>query len=174
MTLTNMKQLFFAAICLGCFSLNIFAQTSETFDISTFQSPKGWTKQAGVDGIQFSIEDKGSFALVTLFKSVPGIGEPKKNFDAAWSTIVKEAVTVTAAPQMFPADSKGEWIITGGFAPFEKDGEKGVPALYTATGYGNEAGYPPVGSHQGIGRMEYFNLAGHPAVAAKSGRSHSR
>jgi hypothetical protein len=71
-----------------------------------------------------------------LYRSVPGIGTPKENFDAAWETIVKEAVTVSSAPQMFPSDTKGEWLVAGGFAPFEKDGAKGVAVLYTASGYG--------------------------------------
>ena len=130
-----MKQILLAAICLS-FALNSFGQASETFDITTFQAPRGWTRQAGVDSIQFSIEDKDSFCLITLFKSVPGFSNPKENFDAAWATIVKEAVTVTAAPQMMPADGKGEWQITGGFSPFENGGNKGVAMLFTASGYG--------------------------------------
>jgi hypothetical protein len=80
--------------------------------------------------------DKGSYCLIMLFKSIPGLASPKENFDAAWSTIVKEAVTVSSAPQMFPADKRGEWLLAGGFAPFEKNGEKGVAVLYTATGFG--------------------------------------
>lgn len=131
-----MKQSLFAAVWLACLSLNIFAQANETFDIATFQAPKGWTKQSGQDGIQFSIAENDSFCLITLFRSVPGLSSPKENFDAAWSTIVKEAVTVTAAPQMFPSDPRGQWQISGGFAPFEKDGSKGVAVLYTASGFG--------------------------------------
>ena len=118
------------------FSANLFAQTPETFDIVSFRGPKGWDKQVGQDAIQFSIADKDAYCLVTLFKSVPGIGSAKENFDAAWATIVKEAVTVSSAPQMFPSDPKGEWQVAGGFAPFEKDGAKGVAVLYTASGYG--------------------------------------
>jgi hypothetical protein len=131
-----MKQLLLAVICVLSSTLSFFGQTSETFDIATFQSPKGWNKQAGQDAVQFSIEDNGSFCLITLFKSVPGLASPRENFDAAWATIVKEAVTVSTAPQMFPADLKGEWQLAGGYAPFDKNGEKGVAVLYTATGYG--------------------------------------
>lgn len=131
-----MKKLLSWSICVLTLSISSLAQTSESFDIATFQPPKGWNKQAGENSIQFSIEDKGNFCLVTLFRSIPGLGSPNENFDAAWKTIVQEAVTVSAAPQMFPADTKGEWLIAGGFAPFEKNGEKGVAVLYTATGYG--------------------------------------
>jgi hypothetical protein len=118
------------------FAANLFAQTPETFDIASFQAPTGWNKQVGQDAIQFSIADKDAYCLVTLFRSLPGLGSPKENFAAAWDTIVKEAVTVSAAPQMFPADTKGEWLLAGGFAPFEKEGAKGVAVLYTASGYG--------------------------------------
>ena len=118
------------------FPANLFAQATETFDIASFQPPQGWNKQVGQDGIQFSTTDKDAYCLVTLFRSVPSLGSPKENFEAAWATIVKEAVTVSAAPQMFPSDPKGEWLGAGGFAPFAKDGAKGVAVLYTASGYG--------------------------------------
>ena len=131
-----MKRLIFAAICLSFLSLNLFAQSSETFDIATFQPPKGWSKQVGQDSIEFSTEVNGGYCLIALYKSIPGLTSPRENFDAAWATIVKDAVNATAAPQMFPSDDKGEWKLAGGFAPFEKDGTKGVAVLYTATGYG--------------------------------------
>lgn len=102
----------------------------------TFQPPKGWTKNVSEDAIQFAIEDKANYCLIMLFKSLPGFASPKENFDAAWSTIVKEAVLVSGTPQMIPSDAKGEWLITAGFSSFEKDGEKGVAMLITATGYG--------------------------------------
>jgi hypothetical protein len=131
-----MKKLLLLCICLLALSISGFGQTPDSFDIATFQSPKGWSKQAGPDAVQFAIEDKGNYCLIMLFKSVPSLSSPQENFDAAWSTIVKEAVTVSSTPQMFPADTKGEWQLAGGFAPFEKNGEKGVAVLYTATGFG--------------------------------------
>lgn len=131
-----MKQLIFAAICLLSLSPAAFGQTSDTFDIATFQAPKGWNRQVGENSIQFSIEDKSDYCIVTLFRSIPGLGSPQENFDAAWGTIVKEAVNVSAAPQMVPADKKGEWQAAGGFAPFEKDGVKGLAVLIAASGYG--------------------------------------
>jgi hypothetical protein len=130
-----MKKVLLATICLLSLTLSSFGQMSETFDISTFKAPKGWNKQAGENSIRFSIAEKDDYCLVTLFRSLPGIGTPKQNFDAAWDTIVKETVTVSTAPQMSPSDNKGEWQVVGGFAPFEKDGTKGVALLYTASGY---------------------------------------
>ena len=133
-----MKQIFLSVISLWFVALNSFAQTSETYDVSTFRVPKGWSKQAGPNSVLFSTEDKaaGTYCLVTVYRSIPGLGESKENFSAAWQTIVAEAVTVSAEPQMFPSENKGDWKVEGGYGPFEKDGEKGVVILYTASGYG--------------------------------------
>jgi hypothetical protein len=135
---SHMNQSFSILMAVFLLTVGNFAQSSETFDLATFHPPKGWTRQAAADAVQFSIEDKttGAFCLVSLFRSVPGLPTPKENFDAAWTMIVKEAVPVSAAPEMSPNENKGEWVVTGGFAPFEKDGMKGLALLYTASGHG--------------------------------------
>ena len=118
------------------FTVGGLAQTNESFDLAAFQAPKGWDRQAGADTIRLSIANGDDYCLVTLFRSMPGIGTPRQNFDAAWTAIVKETVTVTSAPQMAPDESRGDWQLVGGFAPFEKNGDKGIALLYTASGHG--------------------------------------
>jgi hypothetical protein len=132
-----MKQILFLIVCFLSLSATSFAQATETFDLATFRSPAGWAKQASEASFQISTEDKakGTYCLVTLLKSVPGTADAKKNFDAAWETVVKSVVNPTAAPQMFPSDNKEAWKAEGGFAPFEKDGEKGMAVLFTLSGY---------------------------------------
>ena len=63
-------------ILLLCFHIsvaNVFAQ-KRTFDLTTFTPPKGWKKQSGESALQLSKEDgaKGTYCLITLYKSVPG------------------------------------------------------------------------------------------------------
>ncbi|CAN5456163.1 hypothetical protein BH10ACI3_BH10ACI3_21850 [soil metagenome] len=133
-----MKQFLFLGICFLSFSICSLAQSSETFDIATFRSPKGWQKQASQNSLQLSTEDKatGSYCLINLYKSIPGLDSSKENFDVAWQTIVKEAINVSAAPQMAsPADEDG-WEAVSGFAPFENDGTKGIAMLVTISGFG--------------------------------------
>jgi len=136
-----MKQILLLTFCLLSFSASALAQaaeTSETFDIATYQPPRDWKKEPSQDSVQFSIEDKasGAYCLITLVKSLPGPGNSKENFDASWKTLVKESVTVSVALQMFPSNNSEDWALEGGFAPFEKGGEKGVALLYTISGYG--------------------------------------
>lgn len=132
------KQLLIAGVSLLLLCVGSFAQTSESFDIATFQSPKGWTKEAGQNALQIATADKtdGAYCLMFLYKSIPALADPDENFKAAWDTIVKEAVKVNDTAQMIPASNKEEWKALGGFSPFEKDGEKGVAVLVNISGYG--------------------------------------
>jgi hypothetical protein len=114
------------------------AQTKETFDIVTFRPPAGFEKKTGENSIQFSSVDeaKNIYCVITLFKSMPGPGDSKENFDLAWRTVVKEIVGTTAAPVMQPSNNPDDWKAEMGSAPFEKDGMKGVAVLVTLSGYG--------------------------------------
>ena len=106
-----MKRVLSWIIGLFLFSVSLTAQVTETFDISTFQTPKGWSKQAGQNSYQISTEDKtnGAYCLVTLFKSMPGVNSSKQNFDAAWQTVVRSAVNVSTAPQMAAPENDDGW-----------------------------------------------------------------
>jgi hypothetical protein len=131
-----MKRSILVAICLSTLGLSLFAQAPETFDIASFQTPKGWNKQPEQYAVRISTSAGDDFCLITLFKSLSSLGPAKTNFTAAWETIVKDAVTPTAAPQMSPIENRDGWGILSGYAPFDKDGSKGVAILVNATGFG--------------------------------------
>ena len=107
----------------------------QSFDLTTFTPPKGWKKQAAESAVQFSKEDAttGAYCLITLYKAVPGTANSKENFDLAWTSIVKEMVTVSSAPEMQAVTTENGWETQTGFAPFESDGNKGVALLVTAS-----------------------------------------
>lgn len=130
-----MKKLIHLCILCG-FVGNSFAQT-ETFDLATYTAPKGWKKQPAESAVQFSKKDatKGTYCLITLYKAVRGTASSKENFDWAWSSLVKEMVTVSAAPDMQPAATENGWEVQSGYAPFENEGEKGIALLVTSSGY---------------------------------------
>ena len=135
-SLTPMKKFVFAIVCFVVLSLSSFAQAPDSFDITTFRAPAGWKKQATPNSILISTSAGDDFCLITLFKSLPAIGGSNENFQASWDTIVKETVQVSSAPSMQPSENKGGWDISAGFAPFEKDGTKGIAVLVNATGFG--------------------------------------
>lgn len=134
------KSYFFLIIGVSLMSLIrptfMFAQ-QETFDIATFTPPKGWNRQVSQDAIQFTKEDaaKGAYCAITLFRSLPGIGDSRNNFDAAWTAVVKEMVPASAAPTIQPAAADNGWEVQSGYAAFESDGAKGIVILVTSSGF---------------------------------------
>ncbi len=125
---------FFLFIALTFIGTITFAQV-QTFDLTTYTPPKGWVKKATASAVQLTKTDdaKGTYCLITLYKSVPGTNNSKDNFDMAWNTLVKEMVTVSTAPEMQPASSENGWEAQSGYAPFESDGNKGIALLVTST-----------------------------------------
>lgn len=113
-----------------------FAQ-KETFDITTYTAPAKWKKEITASIIQFTKEDavKGTYCIITLYKSVPGTANSKDNFDMAWISLVKEMVNASSVPTMQPSAIENGWEAQTGYAPFESDGNKGVALLITSTGF---------------------------------------
>ncbi len=109
----------------------------QTFDITTYTAPKGWKKQSTESAVQLSKEDaaKGTYCMITLMKAIPGTSDAKENFNAAWEAVVKEMVTVSAAPEMQPSSKEDGWEAQSGYAPFESEGSKGIALLVTSTGF---------------------------------------
>lgn len=123
-------------LCFVCvWTGNIFAQ-SQTFDLTTFTPPKGWKKQPGENAIQLSKADtaKGIYCLILLYKAVPGTAASRENFDLAWTSLVKEMVTVSSEPEMQNPEQENGWETQSGYAPFESEEGKGIVILATATG----------------------------------------
>jgi len=125
----------FAILLIFCFT-NLFAQ-QQKFDLVTYTPPNGWKKQATEQTVQWQHEDaaKGTFCIIMIFKSIPSTGGGKENFDAAWETVVKEAVTIKTAPEMQPVATEDGWEVQSGYAPFESEGQNGIAILATSTGY---------------------------------------
>lgn len=136
-----MKQVLFFLICILIFPGAPAAQTRDSFDIASFQSPAGWTKQAKDNGVIFSSSDKqkGTFAMLVLYRSDRSSGDPKSDFDADWSQFVADTFGVKNKPQMEPQKPADGWVITTGGSTFESD-DLGTAAviLSTYSGYGRK------------------------------------
>ncbi len=115
---------------------NLFSQ-KETFDLVTYTAPATWKKEKTANAVQFTKEDAatGAYCAITLFKSLPATANAKENFDLAWTSVVKEMVTVSTAPEMQQPETENGWETQSGYAPFESDGSKGVVVLVTSSGY---------------------------------------
>ncbi len=123
-------------VLLFTVTASVFAQ-QEILDLTTYTAPKGWKKQLQENVVQFTKENKatGAYCVMTLYKSVTGSDDAKKNFDATWQTVIKDLVKVSDPPQMLEPAKDNEWDMQSGSAAFEADGSKGVVILATVSGY---------------------------------------
>jgi hypothetical protein len=132
-----MKAILLTASLILVLCGSLLGQGPDTFDISTFKTPAGWKKHVSSDQLRISTaSSKGpEFCVITMTRSMPSLGNSRKNFDAAWQTLVK-AVGVTTAPDIDkPIDTGGGWEVLSGNSTFTKDGTNGVALLVTITGH---------------------------------------
>jgi hypothetical protein len=105
-----MKRFLLGIICLLS-SINSLAQTSETFDIATFQSPNGWKKQIkeGVVIFSTSNQQKGAYAMITLYGSGGSSGNAKSDFESEWQQFIVGQLGVQGKPQIEPVRNTDGW-----------------------------------------------------------------
>ena len=129
-----MNKIFYFILSLVLFSTKVFAQ-KETFDLASYAAPKGWKKEKTENSVQFAKEDSttGTYCAISLFKALPASNDADENFNLAWTSVVKEMVTVSTAPEMQKPETENGWEILSGYAPFDNDGNKGVVILVTAS-----------------------------------------
>ena len=136
-----MKKLLFLLICTSIFATTSLAQTRDSFDIASFQSPDGWAKQSKDEAVIFSSSDKqkGTFAIIVVYRSERSSGDPKRDFDADWNHYVTETVGAKNDPEMEPQKRADGWVITIGASKFESE-DLGTAAviLSTYSGYGKK------------------------------------
>ena len=132
------QQLLFLIICFLSFCVSSLAQTSETFDIATFQAPDGWKKQSkdGVVLFSTSNQQKGTYALLTLYASGASSGNAKSDFESDWQQFIAGQLQITGKPALEPATTEEGWATITGGTNFENDLGKSAVILKTYSGYG--------------------------------------
>lgn len=133
---TQMKtpNLYLILIFTAVLTSNVLAQTAK-FDIVTYAGPAGWAVEKDANSLRFSKESGSNYCVISLTKSVDGLGDSAQNFEVLWRGMASEGLNA-AAPQRGKTGDKNGWQAEAGIAAFEKDGLKGAAFLTTFTGNG--------------------------------------
>lgn len=110
-----------------------FAQ-KETFDLVSYTPVKGWKKEQTDKSISFSNieQQKNTFCVISIYKSLEGGADSKNNFDNSWQKIVQEPLGA-GNPKMEAPGNENGWNLQTGSAKFSKDGLEGIAILVTAS-----------------------------------------
>jgi hypothetical protein len=133
-----MKRTSILILCLTAFAGSAFAQISETFDIATFQPPAGWKKQDKDGAVIYntSNEQKGTYAMIVLYRSDESSGSPKDDFNKDWQLFIIRQLAITASPQMEPARNVDGWTALAGGTAFNNEQGTSAVILNTFSGFG--------------------------------------
>lgn len=127
------KLLVFHSIIL--MAINSFAQ-KQSFDVVSYNFPKGWKQQQNEGGVQLSVTDNktGAYAIALITKATESKAEAAENFNTDWNKLVKTTVQVNGAPVMQEPLMTNGWNIISGTAGYTDGTQKGSVTLLTATG----------------------------------------
>ena len=144
------------------FAISSFAQSMETFDIATFQSPHGWQKQSkdGVLIFNTSNKQKNTYAMIMVYASGESSGNAKSDFESDWQQFIAGQLGVKNKPQLEPAKNVEGWeSITGG-AAFENEMGTSAVILNTFSGYGKTFSMAAIfNSQDHLPAIEAFSLS---------------
>jgi hypothetical protein len=154
-----MKKLLLSIFFLLPLSTDSLAQRLETFDVATFQQPAGWKKQNKDGAVIFvtSNQQKGTFAVITIYASGASSGNAKSDFDSDWREFIAGQLGVKGKPQIEPAKRAEGWeLITGG-AAFENEMGTSAVILNTFSDLGKKFSLAAVfNSHDNLPAIEAF------------------
>lgn len=126
-----------ALIALTLSSTLLSAQ-SETFDITTYAPPPGWTKQTADFAVSFSTVDQaaGTWCQLGIYKSVASSGSATTDFSNEWKALVPPAKYEGASePNPAPGSENG-WTINSGGSNFRWQNKDAQIMLINASGFG--------------------------------------
>lgn len=118
------------------YAIDICAQT-ETFDLTTFTPPKGWTKEVKENFISFTKTDdaKKTWCQIGIYRSIISKGNIEADFESEWQLLIAGPYKVTEAAQVHEEQEAEGWKIKTGTGNFIFNKITSSAMLTTMMGY---------------------------------------
>jgi len=110
----------------------------ETFDIVTYQPPKGWEKKTEAYAVSFTTVDAatGTWCQLGVYKSVASSGDAAKDFASEWKALVKSSTYAGSVEPVPEMRTEGGWTINAGGSSFKWEGKDAQLIVLVVSGYG--------------------------------------
>lgn len=109
---------------------------SERHDLVTFSAPVGWRKDTGNAYVQFSRIDGTDWAQIGVYRSVPGTGDVRVDFDKEWNELVVGPFGATRSPEKTEPQRAEGWVVMSGAARWQRQGAEVTTLLTVYAGHG--------------------------------------
>lgn len=113
-----------------------FAQT-ETFDLTTYSIPRGWTKETAENIVSLTTIDKakGSWCRIGIVKSAVSKGSIETDFESEWAELIVKPYSVTDPPEASEVQEADGWKIKAAAGQFVFEKNPAIVMLTTFTGF---------------------------------------
>lgn len=97
---------------------------SETFDIISYEPPKGWKKQTDQGVVNYTHVDAttGGFCVIAIHASTESVGDPKADFARDWEAMVVKPFQPKTKPWTKDRARADGWQVVTGTSPLKVDG----------------------------------------------------
>lgn len=122
------------SICIQ--TVSVLAQT-ETLDITTYSSPKGWNKEVKENYVSYTFINKKdkSWCRIGVYKSTASKGSIEDDFQSEWQQLVATPYNITEIPQPNEAEQGGGWEVKSGGGKFIFNNANAIALLTTYSGF---------------------------------------
>jgi hypothetical protein len=125
-------------LLLLCIVVKLSFAQKETFDITTYTSPKGWNKEEKKNVVSYKIinQQKKTWCQIGIYKSTTTKGSIDQDFASDWQELIVTNYKITAAPQMTNISETDGWKIKSGGSAYSFNNSNAMVMLTTISGYG--------------------------------------
>jgi hypothetical protein len=115
---------------------NAFAQT-ETYDLTSFIPPKGWTKETTETVLNYTHVDKttNTWCRINVVKSTASKGSIEADFESEWNNLVVAQYKVTDPPEANEVVESDGWKIKSAAGKFIFNNANALVLIATASGF---------------------------------------
>jgi hypothetical protein len=117
----------------------VIAQT-ETFDIATYNPPKGWKRSTGQGYVIFQdgkqTGSTGSFCILIVYASRQSSGDADKDFKMEWTDLVEKPNSITVTPETQKEQTPEGWTVVNGATKLKEGLHEYTCMLVSVTGFG--------------------------------------
>ena len=129
----RMRHLVALFFCLLC---TVASAQPQTYDITSFSAPSGWTMEEKATLRAFSRVDGADWAQIGVYRHAPSKGSPQADFASEWQALVAGPHKVTQAPDQSDILDSGGWKVITGSGLWNSNGKSVAAVLTTFTGHG--------------------------------------
>jgi len=156
----------------------LLAAQTQTFDITSFAPPSGWTTAQGSTNITFTFVDQaaGYYVMLVVYNSTARSGDLEKDFASEWKNVVVQSFSEVSAPRSISNRTKPGLEFREGSANVSRNGKVSYVRLMVFPSGKRMFSVMAVASNQGAfeGKqavvrsfLDSMKIAAQPSVAGK-------